>query len=124
MKEEVTFDDRMLNAPRLWRDRKKMTKRTNQEADDAYSYLSRWARPTINDCSQEMKNKMLYGYGTVSTNGEDENEKETARQNNRGVIEVYGRCLGPIQIYFCGLPTNKEYDDDTFLYNAVRSKND
>jgi len=72
--------------------------------------------------SQEMKNKMFYGYGTVSTNGEDENEKETARQNNRGVIEVYGRCLGPIQIYFCGLPTNKEYDDDTFLYNAVRSK--
>jgi len=47
------------------------------------------------------------------------NEKETARQNNRGVIEVYGRCL-----YFCGLPTNKEYDDDTFLYNAIRSKND
>jgi len=76
--------------------------------------------------SQEMKNKMFYGYGTVSTNGEDENEKETARQNNRGVIKVYGygRCLGPIQIYFCGLPTNKEYDDDTFLYNAVRSKND
>jgi len=67
MKEEVTFDDRMLNAPRLWRDRKKMTKRTNQEADDAYSYLSRW----VNDCSQEMKNKMFYGYGTVSTNGED-----------------------------------------------------